>query len=175
MLSCPLFNADRDAKFFKSCPSSLGHAVFDVEPAVVAGQPLLLHIDAAGLVLALVGAPLGLHIPELLHRQLHPRWLGGGGSGRGGGRRGRGRGGLGRSRMQRAGDEQHGGKTNSSATHFRNSPWIFVELKTERRRAPRDDDVDPADRMMLDQRILAALCSVIQTPHASGMPTKAQN
>src|SRR5580704_12668185 len=26
-----------------------------------------------------------------------------------------------------------------------------------------------------DQRILAALCSVSQTPHARGMPTKAQN
>ena len=28
---------------------------------------------------------------------------------------------------------------------------------------------------MADQKILAALCSVIHTPHASGMPTKAQN
>src|ERR1700733_4807707 len=28
---------------------------------------------------------------------------------------------------------------------------------------------------MTDQKIWAALCSVIQTPHARGMPTKAQN
>src|ERR1700687_909923 len=28
---------------------------------------------------------------------------------------------------------------------------------------------------VVNQKILAALCSVIQTPHASGMPTKAQN
>src|SRR6267142_2520241 len=28
---------------------------------------------------------------------------------------------------------------------------------------------------VVNQKILAALCSVIQTPHASGIPTKAQN
>src|SRR5438105_427997 len=35
--------------------------------------------------------------------------------------------------------------------------------------------LSPRRLAMFDQKILAALWSVIQTPHARGMPTKAQN
>src|SRR5882724_4923534 len=97
--------------------SSLAHAVFDVEPAVVACQTLLLHLGAAGLELALVGTPLGLHVLQLVGGQLHSRWLCSRGR-CGGRRRGSGRGGgLGRSRVEHAGDKQRGSETNSGAKH----------------------------------------------------------
>src|ERR1700738_1762243 len=58
-------------------PSGLAHAIFDVEPAVIAGQSLRLHLFAAGRELALVGAPLGSHVLQLLSGQFHFRGLGG--------------------------------------------------------------------------------------------------
>src|SRR5689334_6557944 len=78
---------------------ALAHAVFDEEPAVVAGQALGFHFLPAGLQLGLVGAPLGLHLFQLRDRQLAL-----------------GRFGLGRGAVKRTDDQQCSGEIDSD-TH----------------------------------------------------------
>src|SRR4051794_41968238 len=75
--------------------SALLHAALDVEPAVVACQSLGLHLFAAGGELALVRAPVGFHLLQLICRQLHLGRLCGGRA-----CRRRSGGGLGRSGME---------------------------------------------------------------------------
>src|SRR6266436_2362581 len=101
--------------------SGLVHAVFNVEPAVVAGQSLGLHLLAASLQLGLIGAPLRPHVLQLLHRQLHLRGLGIGCR-----RRGRG---LRRRDVKVARDEQHGSKKNKiNDTKHHHPPGLILEL-----------------------------------------------
>src|SRR6478735_1580942 len=59
-----------------ACRSGLVHAVLDVEPAIVAGEALGLHLGAARLQLGPVGSPLGLHVLQLLHGELDLAGLG---------------------------------------------------------------------------------------------------
>src|SRR5882757_2081818 len=54
-----------------------------------------------------------------------------------------------------------------------NSPGSVVELNGKTKGVT--GRTSPSRDAMNGQKILAALCSVIQTPHARGMPTKAQN
>src|ERR1700709_1596044 len=93
--------------------SGLFHALLDVEPAVVANQPLRFYLLAANLELALVRTPFGFHFLQSFNRQMHPRRL----------CRRRSRG-LGGSRVEAARDKQHGGKTNTGAKH-RNPPGLI--------------------------------------------------
>jgi hypothetical protein len=79
--------------------SALAHAVPDVEPAVIARQPL-------GFTSLRQAAYLG---SLALHLAFMSRLCG------------RGRGGLGESRVQRASDEQHGDEANSNAEHSEHS------------------------------------------------------
>src|SRR5207248_11259777 len=70
----------------------LAHAVFDIEPALVAGQTFGLHFLAAYLELRFISRPFGFHFLPLFHRLFHFRRLGVGS------------GGLGRRGMERARD-----------------------------------------------------------------------
>src|SRR5260370_28729462 len=74
--------------------------------------------------------------------------------------------------MEAAGDKQHGGETNRDAKHLE-SPGLISCLNGKAETAGRDCYRPTATSG--DQKIFIALSSVFHTPHASGMPTKAQN
>jgi hypothetical protein len=82
------------------------HAVGDIEPAVVADEPLRPYFGAAGFQLGPVLDPFRAHLLEMFDSQFHS------------GRFCSGRRRLGRSHIEAAGDKQHGGETNTDAKHW---------------------------------------------------------
>src|ERR1700737_4910391 len=146
--------------------SGLVHAVFDIEPAVVAGQSLGFDLFAASREPGLILIPLRAHLLQAFNGQFHLRHL----------RFRRRSCSLRRCCGKRARDKQHGGKTHTGAKH--GVPpglihWVDSEASVTGHVAY--PPPVPPGLLRCYLKIAAALCSVIQTPQASGMPTKAQN